>query len=316
MKPTTTTPVHGCMREQRIDCGEYVMIHLYPVRSLSDKKTRQKKHRTTREVQKKLNEKNSRRKLSALIHTNFTPGDTVVSLTYDRNHLPKSIEAAHTEMYNFIRRIKRAWSGTTGEAVALFKYIEVMETGKKGRIHHHLIIAGGLDRAQIAKTWGRGSVSAEPLRFDENGVLGLAAYLTKQNERIRYKHWSASRNLLNPCVEVSDDRIRREDAHHINSNPLDYNYIQTLYPGYTVSPYSVETTANDEIQLAPFVSFMLYKTNNRYFRRDEYGRLHRPKEFTDIRKTNLKTNSAKQKTSPAKRKRPRGNAAVPVPPVQ
>lgn len=267
MKPTTTTPSRGCMREQRIDCGEYVMIHLYPVRSLSDKKTRQKKHRTTREVQKKLNEKNSRRKLSALIHTNFTPGDLEVTLTYDDEHCPETIDTAEHEREKAIRRFRRLWSDITGEPETCFKYVEVLERGNKGRLHHHVIMSGGLNREQIRKKWGNGTVRVNHLRFDECGIEELVKYLTKCSERLRYKHWSQSRNLDKPCVEVSDDRIRREDAHHINSNPLDYNYIQNLYPGYTVCPYSVETTANDEIQLAPFVSFMLYKTDNRYFRR-------------------------------------------------
>lgn len=286
---------YSCIREHITLCGEYMIVHCYPVRSLSTKKTRQKKYRSTRSVQAKLNEKNSRRKLTGLIHTNFTPSDSVISLTYDRNHLPKNSEAAHTEMYNFIRRIKRIWSKTTGKDVSQFKYIEVMETGKKGRIHHHLILSGGLNRVQIHKSWGKGDTSAEHLQFDENGVVGLAKYLTKPNSRIRYKRWSASKNLEKPCTVIHNDRLSHKDVRFINENPLNYTHIESLYPGYTVCPYSVETTANEDIQIAPFVSFMMYKTDNRYFQRDKYGRLHRPREFTDVWKSikpkNLPTKS-------------------------
>lgn len=257
---------HDCrtMCERVTYCGDYLMVQLYPARALSAKGSRQKRYRVSREVQTRLNRKNACRKLCGLLHTNFTPKDTALHLTYSAEHQPRTAEEAHRNLYNFIRRMKRAWSKATGQEPAVFKYVEVVEIGRKGKIHHHLVISGGMKNADIQKVWKMGSTRAEALRFDENGISGLTSYITKDNLRIRYRSWSASKNLVKPLTELHYDRIAIETALYINENPLYYSNIEQLYPGYTVCPYSVEVSADTLYHSAPFLSFMMYRTDSSY----------------------------------------------------
>lgn len=90
-----------------------------------------------------------------------------------------------------------------------FKYIHVMEIGKKGALHHHLVIntPEGVSQRAITKAWkGRGRTHFNPL--DDTGQYAkLAAYLIKQSDgmlkdpdALQGKRWNSSKNLRKPTV--------------------------------------------------------------------------------------------------------------------
>lgn len=263
------------MRERVTMCGEYLIIQYYPAKALSENKSRQQKYRTSRDVQKRLNAKNSQRRLTALVHQNFTPSDVVATLTYDKDHLPKDEKTVQTAFYNFIRRFKRAWSKETGKPANDFKYVEVVEIGRKGRIHHHIIITGGAELHRIKKVWKNGEVKAEYARFDENGITSYVKYITKNNAHIRYKRWSASKNLEKPQITTRDETISITDARFIGDNPLGCEaFIEELHNGYKVCPYSVEVSAFAGLHTAPYISLMMYKSDCRYIQHTAPTRTH------------------------------------------
>ena len=90
-----------------------------------------------------------------------------------------------------------------------FKYIHVMEIGKKGALHHHLVIntPDEVSQRAITKAWkGRGRTHFNPL--DDTGQYAkLAAYLIKQSDgmlkdpdALQGKRWNSSKNLRKPTV--------------------------------------------------------------------------------------------------------------------
>ena len=128
-------------REKKYYCGEYLEVAIYPV--YTHPKKRGKRKNPTTEVQQHLNQRHAEGKLRRLLHTNFTPLDLFVTLTFDGPHLPASVEEAQRLLQNFLRRAKRRY-----EKMALeLKYIYVLEYGQKhDRLHVHLVLSGGITR--------------------------------------------------------------------------------------------------------------------------------------------------------------------------
>ena len=114
-------------------CGDYMDADIYPVFQPAGK--RRKKCRPTSKIQEKLNQKNAEKRITRLVHLNFTGKDIALHLTYTTP--PESQEQAQRDLYNYIRRVKRARKKL---GLPALKYISCTETGKKsGRVHHHLI---------------------------------------------------------------------------------------------------------------------------------------------------------------------------------
>lgn len=145
------------------------------------------KRKRSSQTQRRLNDTNSKRYFNQLIKANFTDNDLRVDLTYDI--LPENEEAADKMVYNFLKKIMRL---RRKYKLLPLKYIWVNEKGKNNRIHHHLLINGGLGREEIEALWcyrkkkGQsestpiGYVRCEPLRFSPSGIDGLVNYITKE----------------------------------------------------------------------------------------------------------------------------------------
>ena len=202
---------------------------IYPVFQRPGK--RREKCKPTNDIQVRLNQKNAERKVTRLIHNNFTERDMALHLTYRES--PNSIEDAEKNLTNFLRRLKRAYAKL---GIAL-KYIKTTERGvKSGRIHHHLIISGGIERDVIENMWGFGYANSKRLQFRESGVTGLAHYIVK--DKSKYRRWSGSRNLIQPEAIISDGKITVEEAENIEKNIEEHNeyaLFEDLYPEYILS---------------------------------------------------------------------------------
>ncbi len=190
------------IRESVYVCGDYMDAEIYPVFQPAGKK--RVRCKPTSEIQEKINQRNAERALVRLVHTNFTSRDLALHLTY--KIAPESLEEAKRDLYNFLRRVKRAME----KMGIVLKYIYRTETGGRGgRFHHHLILSGGLDRDMLETLWGKGYANSKRLQFGEDGVTGLAHYMAK--ERITYRRWSRSRNLVKPEPVVRDGTLGRAE---------------------------------------------------------------------------------------------------------
>lgn len=254
------------VRQHITDCGEYARVNLYPVRPVSRK--RGAKRLPTSDVQERLNAQNSAHRLSALIHTNFTADDIALHLTYADERKPETVKDAQKLAYNYMRRLARLYAKKTGIPISEFKWIIVTEQSSTGRIHHHTIVSGGLTMEELSDKWGLGHTSTRSLEYDENGLVGLATYITKS--RTSYRRWQASKNLRKPEIRENDYKIRKKDVRYIRENPQDEWFVSQLHDGYTVCPGSIHVQSEEAVG-GLFVSYMIYRTNNGMFYRDKNG---------------------------------------------
>lgn len=186
-------------------CGPYTEVELYPVFQPPGK--RRSKCRPTRDCQARLNQREAEKRLARLLRLNFGDQDIEIDLTYAA---PPSVEGAVADLRKYLRELRKRWR----KAGVELRYVYTCEQGKKsGRVHFHLVLnAGPLGRNELEDLWKHGYANARRLRMDENGVSGLAGYLSKQGrkrkpEEAGKRRWSCSKNLKRPEPEVRDGTV-------------------------------------------------------------------------------------------------------------
>lgn len=223
-------------REQVYVCGGYLDGDIYPV--FQRPGTRRKKCRPTGEIQQKLNQKNAEKRLTRLVHMNFTERDLALHLTYDAEHEPETAEDALRIVQNYLKVLKRRYR----KLGLVFKYILSTEYGGRGgRIHHHLIVSGGMDRDTLESLWGRGYANSKRLQFGETGVTGLAHYIAKGGAS--YKRWSGSRNLVQPVAAVSDGKLTAKEVRELAEDAeggLAHVWFEERYPDFELVSCEVQ----------------------------------------------------------------------------
>lgn len=164
----------------------------------------------TTEQQKKINTRQAERKLRILINANFGYGDYHLVLTYTRKRgePDRTKDQMRKDIDIFLRECRKAYR----RAGLVFKYIHVMEIGKKGARHHHLVI-NRIDTKILQKCWykayeGHNRIKVYPLD-DSGNQAKLAAYLIKYTDTHRKgdgalqgKRWNCSKNLVRPEPEI------------------------------------------------------------------------------------------------------------------
>lgn len=254
-------------REKKIDCGDYREVDVIPRTNNAEKAVkgkRGKRKKVTEPKQKELNNKNARRYLVQVGNGNFGIGDLHVTLTYKRNYIPKSEEEAEATVKNYLRRVayRRAKVG-----LEPLKYILVTEYGynknrdKIIRIHHHIIMNGGLSRDDVELMWTTdrinwtrvgvdleyrtgikqiGWVNADRLQMNENGIEGLCMYITKNPNG--KKRWSSSRNLIRPIQHPPADSkyTKKQIESAANSNDCGKSFFEKQFPDYEIKEIKLE----------------------------------------------------------------------------
>lgn len=218
------------IRESIYVCGNYMDADIYPVFQPPGK--RRAKCKPTSAVQERLNQKNAEKKITRLAHANFTEADIALHLTYDDP--PDSAEQAQRDLYNYIRKIKRRRKKL---GLAPLKYLSCTEMGKKsGRIHHHIILTGGIDRDTLEEMWGKGYANSKRLQFREDGITGLARYVVK--DRMFYKRWNQSKNLIMPEPVVRDNAVNMDDMAEMEEaieKKISWQYFEERYQGFELT---------------------------------------------------------------------------------
>lgn len=185
----------GAIKEKVIRCGPYgrkapfIEVEIYPNTEPDIITPRKRKQTVSAPKQKNFNDRRAIRYLFQLIKTNFTSKDLRVDLSYSNKFKPKTEKEMLNMIRNYIDRINRR---RIKKGLKEAQYICINEYGKKnGRIHHHLLIEGGLDRDEMESLWcdrrrkgvkerePLGYVNCDRLQFNQEGIVGLSIYITK-----------------------------------------------------------------------------------------------------------------------------------------
>ena len=255
------------MREKKIYCGKhYREVDIYPYTAAqltaSTRGKRSKKIKETEPKQKNLNDKNARRYFTQTANLNFgsDPEALHVTATYSGKYLPDTVAQAEQEATNFLRRVQYR---RKKEGLPPLKYMIVTAyTTKRNsetpvRIHHHIIMNGGLDRDVVEDLWRKrrrkgqkkgdkiGFCNADRLQADENGIAALCTYLVKQG--CGKKRWNSSHNLERPYSRTNDGKYNRRQIEKWAKEHPPREFWEKKYPGWTLTDddYGVQYEYND-----------------------------------------------------------------------
>lgn len=206
---------------KEIKAGERLEVEIYPEFRKGEQSLipNEYKKAKQRRAQRNLNEKNSRKLCERTIEANFGEKDIWATFTYTNDTMPNDIKEAQKDMQNYIRRINtRRKKLGLGNA----KYVYVTECSKKGRWHHHIVLDGEMSMDEVEQAWKKGRRNqVRRLHKDENGLSGMAAYITKQKqekgeETGKYqKTWKASKGLKKPEIKKNHYKFRQKDVDEI-----------------------------------------------------------------------------------------------------
>lgn len=241
--------VRSFIREKKIYCGkQYMEVDIYPqTRTGPVPRGRGKKKQVSAPKQRNLNDKNAKRYFTQLVNSNFEEGDLLVTVTYAQ--LPATYEEAEKEAANYIRRIshRRKKMGLNPLKYVMITEFKTKKDGEKPvRVHHHIIMNGGLDRNEVENLWRKpkkkgqkqgdriGFVNTKNLQPNDYGLEALSRYLTKgQNGK---KRWSSSHNLERPEYRNNDHKYTRRQVERIVRDEIDnQTYWEKQYPGWTLT---------------------------------------------------------------------------------
>ena len=246
-------------RAKLIRSGDAMLeVEIYPINPIwkdNKNKPRVKPVRPSRKAQKDLNQANTRKHVSRLIHTNFTRNDIWVTFTYGREHMPADVAEATKHLKNYFKRLRRH---IKKHGLPELKYIYVTErteNEKTGKVHtHHHVIMNFRDRDTAEALWTLGGrTHARRLQPDKDGSLGgLANYIskpeTKEGNRKGDKTYARSKNLVKPDPITSPNRLpltgyriskKRISEMAINENTA-IRVLEENYKGYRVADIKVK----------------------------------------------------------------------------
>lgn len=177
---------------------------------------RQKKTPDQMQLQNVLNKAN---RIRRLIKANFKENDLWVTLTVTKENR-RPMEEMKKELRKFLNNMRRQYKK---EGIPL-KYIYLIEIGKKGGIHVHMVMNRCIERPPdvlIYKYWKLGHPDIR-LLYSEGGFARLANYLSnmptqddredgkKKSRENAEECFNTSRNLIRPKPERK--RYRRWTA--------------------------------------------------------------------------------------------------------
>lgn len=214
------------------------------------------KVKPTKEEQEKVNTRRAERKLRILINANYGYGDYHLVLDYIRRkgEPDRTPEQMRQDIDVFLRECRKEYR----KAGLEFKYIHVMEIGKKGARHHHLVV-NKIDTEILQRCWykayeGHNRVKVFPLD-DSGNYAELASYLIKYtgthkkgtDGALQGKRWNCSKNLVRPEPEyriISDREYFKKEpkaikGYYVDKNSVSMGVHSPEYYGYGYLRYTL-----------------------------------------------------------------------------
>lgn len=271
--------MRSLVREKKVYSGDYLDIDLFPVRKAAS--ARGVKAKPSTAAQKRLNEKNARKKLEWIIQENFKPKDFMCELSYPAD-FDYSQAVSGRELENWIRAVRREFK----KAGLDFKYVYSVELGEKNhRPHYHVICSGDLGAEILRRKWNK-RFTKDPktsyfhsshLQFTRTGLSGAAFYITK-DPLLSYRAYSCSQNLIRPEPKKRDGRISQKKLREMRRDIYNAEMFEKLYPGYefvSADPcfdlWDIDEFGEAREIMFPFLTVRLFRRDSKYIIRDKQG---------------------------------------------
>lgn len=208
--------------------------------------------------------------------------------------MPNSMKEAQHDMTLYIGRLNYE---RRKKGLAKLRYVYVTECSDKGRWHHHFVCDGDMGLEAVEEKWKKGRRNqVRRLQKDENGLSGMANYITKQKHPDKkgkepkpvgkyQKAWKASKGLKKPEVHKNHYKFKQKDIDEVVTGRCDLeDKLKKWYAadGYKLTSYEVRYN----------------NMNGRFY---IYARMYKkPQEGEKIDKA---TSKIKQKTAKKKAKK-------------
>ena len=234
-----------------IEAGSTLLIREYDLPSSvrRPKEARKPKENPSPLSKVRANYRDAVRKLTALMNENCRDNDWHLVFTYSAENRPSDPIAARREfLKNIIPKIRRAYQDAGQE---LSYYFYAVEVGKRGGIHHHVVVPRILPKL-FRELWTVGNVHYSPL-YSGGEYSALAAYILKSHnpdDPVHYnpipgRKWSMAKSVKRPKPPkkkelkgswerrdpyVPKGYILKPDTLYVGENP----YTKHLYRAYIV----------------------------------------------------------------------------------
>ena len=251
--PLDHTGVSG-YRTQTIRAGAALEVNACPI-VINRQTRRAMRSAVTSAAQERVNAAHRWRRVSRLLNANFGAGDVWVTLTYRGD--PPGQERARKDVRNYINRIKRL---RDKRGLPELKYLGTIEhadgEGEQVRLHHHIVMSGGVSRDELEGMWTQGYAQARRLQPDPDyGLDGMARYIVKgglahQMTRKpgirRWRSWTCSRNLAEPRITTADHKLSRRRVERMAADlpGAAKEIFERLYNGYRFLSVDVRTAGD------------------------------------------------------------------------
>lgn len=152
------------------------------------------------------NIRNTQRKITQLVNTNFPTGSIEMYTTFIAE--PESKKAAAQAMSWFIKKIRAIYKAAGKELKYLYIEEERGRDGEPLRYHYHIFLntIKEISRDEIEDIWrGRyGIANSTRLVENEFGLTGISVYIMKAPRAVKNRRrWACSRNLVQPEIRRS-----------------------------------------------------------------------------------------------------------------
>lgn len=189
---------------QTVTCGQYQRIIIYSGGSSNQRtalQRRRDRQRVSSEKKRLSNFKTAQNRFRALVYGNVKPSWTVVTLTFDDEHVPRSKRAAISYWNRFAADVRK-WVKST--ALKEWRYFRIIEDKHgAGRPHIHLLTNVPLAlREEFLTIWEFGSFDCQDMKqveMDTAGnvdAAGLCRYLSKERRGVDERLYTTSKNLI------------------------------------------------------------------------------------------------------------------------
>lgn len=222
--------------------------------------SRKKKENKTPEAQKKVNSRQSVKKLTWILNENFDGTSLYITWEYKKENRPDGKEELRADVDKLLRDIRKVYKKDGKEA----RYVWVAERGERGATHIHMVL-NEIDTRKLKDCWKKGFINIKPL--DDTGQYRkLAEYFVKYSEKTMKtcegfggKRYNSSRNL----------KIPQPQKHTVRSRNA-YNHIIEVPQGWYLDKDSVAEAWHEVTGFMYFTYTLIRDGRQREYEKNTY----------------------------------------------